>query len=580
MKPLVSTHTPDTAVRLPGDRPTSSSVDSPFIHADSPKKLREMLEANSLRKVKERMNGLTSSAGIPQRKLGMEGMEITPKTRARKRLRGEAVEDTPIKDRVARRRRGEGRLEPLAVAEGSRNGNMGGPSGSRKQGSQEDLEMGVRGGLETLGRAVRHSYVEEEGGEDEEGLGPSPFRQPVGKVFTALLAETGVGDPESVPREGGKQAKKGKGKVGLTDGGVRRGRPREMMGLFGRMKLNTKADSNSDWAGIVKVPPSPGGRIERASSDPPGTRSPSPPRHDAVPTLDESQPDAIEADESLMEAGDDSRLSTPPPDPLLEAAISQPTTSRSGRKAARRKVLTLEDEEEDEWDPEGGNVTRQLVIVPTRRAVRRVEEEDELSLDEVEIDGVQDGAEEGSGGVVMADCKGDGGEEIEDEDEDDDGGNNDEYADADLPALGRDGMTLSSALPSSPSSSTIPNLAPPLLSMLSLHSPSSRRTRSTRTDELRVKAIFDPSAASVLRAMRRGQEVFLPGEGGGKRGGGMVAGTADGEEGDMLLEMLKYEEEYGEGARLGEGVYEDDDWEEEDEGWKRTAVGLGLDDEW
>lgn len=59
--------------------------DSPFIHANTPRKLREVLEANSLRKSRERA-------------------EITPRTKARKRLAGEHVDDTPFK---VRKRRGE-----------------------------------------------------------------------------------------------------------------------------------------------------------------------------------------------------------------------------------------------------------------------------------------------------------------------------------------------------------------------------------------------------------------------------------------------------------------------------------------
>lgn len=66
-------------------------IASPFFHASSPSKLKELLQQNSLRKVQERNSPMK---------------EITPRTKARKRLTGE-IEETPAKTRV-RRKRGAG----------------------------------------------------------------------------------------------------------------------------------------------------------------------------------------------------------------------------------------------------------------------------------------------------------------------------------------------------------------------------------------------------------------------------------------------------------------------------------------
>jgi hypothetical protein len=285
------------------------------------------------------------------------------------------------------------------------------------------------------------------------------------------------------------------------------------------------------------------------------------------------------------------QLSTPPPDPLLEAALSQPTPSRLARRA---KVLTIEDDEADEWDPEGGNIRRQVVIVPTRRAVSRHVESDGLGLDgegsdapneeedgdededEYEIDeGDHRATHAAKPSEVVEMNRGEGNTGYDDEMSEDPGPGSSK--DNDGTALtATTTTTLSSAVPSSPASST-----PPLFSMLSLHSPSARRIRTQKTsraEALRVKAIFDPLAAAQLRAMRRGQDVFIAGQG------------AEGEEEEEDEIMQRYNFRLGaheeeaeaeaEDQDGGEDVFEDDDWEEEDEGWKRTVVGMDDDEPW
>lgn len=78
---------------LKSDPAMAPATSSPFLHASSPSKLKQLLQENSLRKVQQRTRS-------PPK-------EVTPRTKARKRLTGE-MDETPVKARV-RRKRGEGR---------------------------------------------------------------------------------------------------------------------------------------------------------------------------------------------------------------------------------------------------------------------------------------------------------------------------------------------------------------------------------------------------------------------------------------------------------------------------------------
>ena len=153
-------------------RPTSAIAPavqvSPYIHASSPRKLKDVLELNSLRKVRER------EELSPMK-------EITPRTRARKRLKGEVVDDTPVKEKIPRRKRGSARVQ----------------------------EMDKGKGKESVG--------EEE--DDAEEMGPSPWKAANTRVFTSLLGEIEVQQAtssKSGPMEKGK------------------GRQTDMMSFFGR----------------------------------------------------------------------------------------------------------------------------------------------------------------------------------------------------------------------------------------------------------------------------------------------------------------------------------------------------------
>ncbi|WVQ74552.1 hypothetical protein IAR50_004153 [Cryptococcus sp. DSM 104548] len=404
--------------RRKGERKGEGDASSPFIHANSPRKLKQVLEANSMHRAAPLPS--TSSSGTG-------GVGITPRTKARKRLRGEWVEDTPGKDRQVRRRRGQG---PAPGPVAPRLGPL--PSPPKSAGVGEgDEEM------------------EEEDEEDEAALGPTPVKPPPpgGKAYAPLFED--IHSPL-------KAAPKANAGVNGKDAGKKAagGKQQGIMGFFSRAKQSAEDKEEA----LVESTPSP------TSSN------------------------------------------APLPDP--PEATSHPAKPPA-RTPQRRKELTLSEDEIDEWDPEGGKVRTNVVIVPTRREPKRVKNDE---LEDILGDGPGESADE------------EGIHEEEDEEEDDD-----------------------------------PNDLPfPLLSILSPRKHTSGPSRE-ELESLRVDAIFNPVALKKLQALKRGQEVTFAGEG------------REYEEGEDVLERLAFEDE--------EGADEaDDDWESEDEGWKRTE--LGLDDEW
>ncbi|TYJ59189.1 hypothetical protein B9479_000178 [Cryptococcus floricola] len=390
-------------------------MSSPFIHANSPKKLKQVLEANS-------MHRAPSHLGV--------GEGITPRTKARKRLRGEWVEDTPGKDRQVRRRRGQG---PAPVSE---------PLASPLKSAQVDV-----------GDDEMEEYEE-----DETALGPTPVKPPPpgGKAYAPLFED--VASPL-------KPASKANAAANGKAAGKRGGKQQGIMGFFSRAK-NAAEESvkGKDKETLVETTPSP-------------TRSNAP------------LPD--------------------PQDPVPDTTIADPPIRRKCRTPQRRKELVLSDDEIDEWDPEGGKVRTNVVIVPTRREPKRPKHDE---LESILGDGLDEESQDEE-------------EVYEDEDEADD-----------------------------------PNDLPfPLLSILSPRKHTSGPSRE-ELESLRVDAIFNPVALKKLQALKRGQDITFTGEGRGD----------EEEEGEDVLERLEHEEEDG-------ADHADEDWESEDEGWKRASTGL---DEW
>ncbi|WVW80068.1 hypothetical protein I302_102041 [Kwoniella bestiolae CBS 10118] len=507
--------TSQTPTKSPFPTPTNGtglqrekSFSSPFIHASSPKKLKEVLEANSLKKVKER-------SGVP---------EITPRTRARKRLKGEEVEDTPLKERQPRRKRGQARLreEPLEDEEGT------------------FLKPGIG----------RGSVFDEE---DEEELGPSPIKVVQlgrGRGFTSLFGEGEVDeddDEDGLPMTGGhitsrlngvaenQAVDKGKGKSAsrVVKKGISKstsnGNGNGIMNFFNRTgskpSLPKRQDINSESIDEKA--------IEAKSA------SPNPEVSTSVPSIEIQSPPLLEPTPST----DDIPLidqSDMPPSPPIEGgdgpdSDSEQTHTPSASQRRREKVLNLSDDEIDEFDPEGGYVKREIRIVPTRREIKRRNSSD--VDDEVEPE-----EEEG--------------EENEQEEAVQDMNDHEEITS-----------------PTNPKSLSIP-----MLNLLSLHSPSKSKSKAqltkARLEELRVKAIFSPSDAARLKALKRGQDISFTGE-------ARVEDDETEEEGILekyefgLKDPLDPDEDGGEGQNGdgdGEAEREDDDWESESEGWKREQT--------
>ncbi|OCF57991.1 hypothetical protein L486_04018 [Kwoniella mangroviensis CBS 10435] len=499
------------------------SFSSPFIHASSPKKLKEVLEANSLKKVKERTN---------------VGNEITPRTRARKRLKGEEVEDTPLKQKVPRRKRGQGQartseepLEPLEEEEEEAQGNFLKP-GNRSIFDDED--------------------------EDEDELGPSPIKvndKQKGKGFTSLFGEVEgeVGDDEDEEEEeeisrtinqqisvsarlnGNDASASNKSKAGLDTGKSKNIK-----------KAKRKSNGNSNGNGIMNF----FNRISTGKSTLP--IKPQNPKEDElskhtspipiseeVPSIQIQSPPLLEPTPSADEISLMDDIS-----PIMEEAMpddepglaSDYTPSASQRR--RGRVLNLSDDEIDQFDPEGGYVKREIRIVPTRREVKRRNSSSDLS-----------------------------GEEDDDEQQDATGLNANEQDGEEQPQEeGKEQVFIS---PSNTKSLSIP-----MLNLLSIHSPSKSKTKAQLTkaklEELRVKALFNPSDAAKLKAMKRGQDISFTGE----------ARVEDDDEEDEQGILEKYEfglkdlPEQGddEDGEVDGGEREDDDWESESEGWKREQT--------
>ncbi|RXK41340.1 hypothetical protein M231_01490 [Tremella mesenterica] len=431
--------------------PAKQEIFSPFIHASSPRRLKQVLEMNSLRKIKER-----SSVGHlrMEDKIG-EGKEITPRTRARKRLRGELVDDTPMKE--PRRRRGE-----RMVSNGSTNGNT--------------SDISVSGFNDRNGKEE----------EDEEEFGPSPMKLETpkrGRSFTSLFEP--VEEKRNDPQERNGNMKN-------------RGRPSEMLGLFAKASMKGKEKET--------------GLNHKVSS-------PISMKHSALPLNDLPISALNQAQEQVFKDRpemtplpingllDEEPLPIPPLDPDMNPSPSVINPIRVSRPV---KTLSLSDDEKDEWDPEGGPSRHAITIVPTRHPIRVRHRSSSSSPKITYKAGIHLHTEE---------------EEIDEEDDPGDAAEEEEEE-----------MTLDSSTLHSPTPNNI-------FTLLSLRSP--LRKRRDAIDNLRVKALFDPEAAVKLKAVRKGQEVHVAGDLNG----------ADDTEGDDEVE---------EGGM-------DDDWESEDEGWKRDV---------
>ena len=446
----------------PSSAQSNASSSSKFVHANSPRKLRELLESNSLRKVRERNNGTE---------------EITPRTKARLRLTGDFV--TPVKDKAPRRRRGE-RAESSSQAELLSRAK--GKEAMRLEDDMTEHSEDENGGANGAGGDI-----------DEDEFGPSPIKPGLNRTFTELLQS--ADEPASTttaraPRAslGSDKAGKTKPKQKATNGPDGRASHRDISTFFGKTNVTTVKE-------VTKPRKAPIIALQDTSAAPilePET---------AFQSRVEADTDAMAEDESGEE-----RLSTPPP---LDPAVLGEAEHSPSRSARREKMVSFSDDEVDEWDPEGGNVRQKVFITGTKRNVRRRGSLSSVSSeDEGHVDNANDRVEDRQQ-MVSDDPTHEADEDPTDEGES-------------VPDL-TNGDTAATPTHSSPRSSAQPAPLPPLLSLLSLRSPPARG-QSARMNDLRVKAIFNPDDAARLRAAKKGQDIYVAGqvEGDGDEDGHLI----------------------------------------------------------
>lgn len=467
-------------------KPTGLQSESPFIYANSPRKMRDLLQANSLHASRDRA-----------------AVENTPRTRARKRLAGEEVDPTPAK--APRRRRGD---RPTA------SGATGGSGAGLFAGALPAADFG--------------------GTDEEEELDETPM-----KPFTLVhSADKRKGANKAVVSPTAKLGGRG---IDLFPMFQLAKRAAEQRAADPPSKRRASGHSNSNSANNNAD------RRHRAHSPEIAPSSPSP----EAPSLPDAfgfegpsdwtnaEASEVDADVSASAPPSDAHTpsaasDTPAPDDRLSTppAGSPPVQTQSQRTPRRERhrarVLALS---EDEWDPEAD--PRMVRVTGTRRqAIKLRPDAGVASDDDDEDDADDDMADSADEGESQSDG--------EDGDEQDDGDEaEDEATDAD--AAGGSGVRRASA----PAG---------LLSLLSLRSPIARR--GERLADLRVRALLDPTsaAAAMLRAQKRGQDVYVSGE------------AAEGEEDDEWGDNAAAPG--GGGGVVGEG---DDDWESDPEGWKAVA---------
>jgi hypothetical protein len=295
---------------------------SPFMYASSPKKLKELLQETSARRVQQ---------NSPIK-------EVTPRTKARKRLTGE-MDETPVKSRV-RRKRGAGTQED-AVVDGTARGSNGHGQSSK---------------------AVTSPEAEEEEDTMDDEFGPTPIKPArQQESFYSLFEQD----------DGSRTAPAGI-KTNLAKTGD----------MVGRLLAASASDKGKQKAteSTPSVPHDENrGRVASSpdrNGDTPVERSTRSPSSSSGQPESELPPWADEEDD-LLPSGPD----------------------KQNRKSPERpeKTLTISDDEIDEWDPEASHVRHRVKIVPTRsRPIKKrwSDEDDDDDLEDRAAEGGRESAEE------------------------------------------------------------------------------------------------------------------------------------------------------------------------------------------
>ncbi|WVN85763.1 uncharacterized protein L203_100914 [Cryptococcus depauperatus CBS 7841] len=516
----------------------SEDQTSPFIHANSPRKLKEVLAANSYHRnlagyspQSEGKSVQDTDSGKMESTTGRIGNGITPRTRARKRLRGEPVEDTPVKERPARRRREQGPVRTINLSQ---------PESGEKVLLSEEATLlndenrsgglqhqGLDGQLENDDANDGRHDVENE----DDGLGPSPWKPHQGG-FTPLFND--LSRPSFL------------GNLPSSQNSIQ-SNPNQVHDAIKQVEIDeTKSQKRNRQNSITNQPAIMGffeklnkAKEKERKKEEEIAQSQMQSQQEREQILQEKGKGEVGNDSSIpiLTASTTSRDKPLVPSPLFSLGAGmiaekdeqmdvEGRTKRS-RNKQKDKILFLGDGASDD------NET--VIVVPTRRVLRagtgtNGQREDSEEPDETGLERWNDIACEAQS--QYSHC-------LEGEEEDD-----------------QIIVTTSNSSDHIPISFTV----------LSLTSPQHAHSKFSQQqlERLRYRAIFNPHDRKRLEALKRGQDTHVTGEGVIKTDGQQAA----------IDEVL---EDAGEGMSLGLGRG-DDDWESDDEGWKRTEEG--LDDGW
>ncbi|KAI5452615.1 hypothetical protein NCC49_000775 [Naganishia albida] len=514
-----------------------------FLFAPSPKRLKSLLEVNSLHAPSAR------SAVLPS---------ITPRTRARKRLRGEEVDDTPEKDRERegkslkigsrwaqarslRLQRSSGALGDDAVRDGATDEGRDPQSIKRINVWKRNVQEETMSSHNQRTDGASNQLSDED---DDEILGPTPVKptanHPTGVVSTGkrlfvdmlppLDTTSHLRNPPTTSRQAGVDVSSEK----LRD----EAQEIELQDILMDPANNSTRTPSKVMSRFMALKP-------KSAGSPPTTDIDSGLTHDAPlatdiaesgltlaqeetapPMLDSYvDPDASDTDEEAIsvvpvdieefEDGNIGAESQKKPEPSQTALAKEIVLSDEEEQEPNRQISDEDDRMED-GDPEPIKRSPKKLRIESYRytlqqkiAQQRTKSQQNL-FDERDLEEMQ-GKEDGN--------------------------------------LDEDGLQEGSSNQPDPFQA---------LSQLSIQSPESKVIRKTLAlQEARAKAIFDARARERLRAAKRAP-VYGPGE-------GMERGNEDEEAHGVQLDPF-----------ADEG--DDDDWESDAEGWK--ATGLPDDDDW
>ncbi|GHJ89857.1 hypothetical protein NliqN6_6259 [Naganishia liquefaciens] len=514
---------------------SKSPAQQAFLFAPSPKRLKSLLEVNSLHASSPREQVATVAS--PGKSSALPA--VTPRTRARKRLRGEEVENTPEKER-------ERNAKSLKM--GSRWAQAR-TSRLRRSNGGEDAAMQVQGEEEGQdSQSVKRinvwkRHVQEESktvadiandmalsDDDDEVLGPTPVKNPAGQLVGGMSSGKRLFMDMLPPLD--------KSPHGLPL--HVQGKPERNESQRTDIRTQERADDEIDTSNVARTPSKAMSRFLAAK--PQTTESPrgtvfeseevgSTNQMNISEDSTESQtPEDLSADTYVPDATDDGEEAIPVETvdlDELEAGVNEPNAQPEripSQKALAKEVVLSDDEDGEVLEGEDAEMRDTGTDAPKGEKTLRIESYRYTLQQKV----ARQQTQRKIGIFDEQDIA-----EMQTHDEPEYEGES-----TDVPA---------------------PNQPDPFqaLSQLTIQSPESKIIRKTMAlQQARAKAIFDARAREQLRAAKRAP-VYGAGEG--------MGGLAEDDQGAVPLHPFEDEGE-------------DDDWESDPEGWK--ATGLPDDDDW